>query len=269
MKIIDFTFITIVYQDNLGCLETIKSIFESTYEYNGYIFEHIIVDGGSDIVLKKEIELLKIPYLKLISEPDNGIYDAMNKGIKLASGKFINFLNAGDVLVNNIDWDDIFSSLKVIQNDASIAGLALSSKIKFDIQSINLQSRPFNPIYPRMPTIHQSMIYKTAVLCDIKYSSVYQICGDFENYMRIIKSGKSFLSLPSFYSIFFAGGKSSTNPYLLFTESSRISIKYVGINKFRIIIIGFKLFISLSVFQALFFSNKFIAYTLKLRRLLM
>lgn len=265
MKSIDFTFITIVYRDNFGCLETINSIFKSIFEYAEYNFEHIIIDGGSDIALKREIELLKIPYLKLISESDNGIYDAMNKGIKLASGKFINFLNAGDLLVNNIDWDNIFSSLKVIQNDVSIAGLALSSKIKFDIQSVNLQSRPFNPTYPRMPTVHQSMIYKSAVLRDIKYSSVFQICGDFENYMRIIQTGRSFLSLPSFYSIFFAGGKSSRNPYLLYIESSNISLKYVGLNRFRIFSIRSKLFISLLTFQAIFLSNKLIRYALKLR----
>lgn len=268
MKSIDFTFITIVYKDNLGCLETINSIFESISEYTNYSFEHIIIDGGLDIILKKEIELLKIPYIKLISEPDGGIYDAMNKGIKLASGKFINFLNAGDLLVNNIDWDNIFSSLMDIESDGSIAGLALSSKIKFDIQSFDLQSRPFDPNYPRMPTIHQSMIYKVVVLRDINYSSAFQICGDFDNYIKIIESGKSFLSIPSFYSIFFAGGKSSTKPYLLFIESSKISTKYIGINNFRIFIIRLKLFISLSVFQALFISNKFIGYTVRLRRIL-
>lgn len=269
MKNIDFTFITIVYRDSVGCLKSINSIFESISEYADYNFQHIIIDGGSDILLKREIELLKIPYLELISEPDNGIYDAMNKGIKLASGNFINFLNAGDLLVNNIDWDKIFSSLKVIQNDVSIAGLALSSEIKFEIQSIKLQSRPFDHKYPRMPTIHQSMIYKSTVLRDINYSSTFQICGDFENYMRIIKSGKSFLTVPSSYSIFFAGGKSSTKPYLLFFESSKISFKYAGINRLRFLIIALRLIISLLIFQVLFLFNKFIAYALKLRRFLM
>jgi hypothetical protein len=119
-----------------------------------------------------------------------------------------------------------------------------------------------------MPTIHQSMIYKRDVLFDINYSSNFQICGDFENYMRIIKSGKYFLPINSFYSVFFAGGKSSTSPFLLFKESSKISIQYFGANLYGTFKIRIKLFISLLVFQVLFLSNKLIGYAVNLRKFL-
>ena len=84
--------ITVVYNDCLHIEETIKSFISQTWRNK----EYIIIDGGStdgtvDIIKKYED---KIPFW--CSEPDDGIYDAMNKGIDKASGDWINILNSGD-----------------------------------------------------------------------------------------------------------------------------------------------------------------------------
>ena len=85
--------ITVVYNDKEGLEKTIQSVLSQTY---GNV-EYIVVDGrstdGTVDVIKKYEQEIDI----WVSEPDEGIYDAMNKGIKMASGEWLNFMNAGDV----------------------------------------------------------------------------------------------------------------------------------------------------------------------------
>lgn len=84
----------------------INSIFNQSFSK----WEHIIVDGGSS---DGTLELIKkYPHLKWISEPDVGIYDAMNKGIKLAKGEWLYFLGADDYLYDNKVFENLISHLK-------------------------------------------------------------------------------------------------------------------------------------------------------------
>lgn len=98
--------------------ETIQSVLGQDYE----AIEYIVVDGGSTDgtvdVIKKYSD--KLSYW--VSEPDNGVYDAMNKGITVASGQWINFMNSGDCFFSNHVLSDIFnheisSSVMVIYGD--------------------------------------------------------------------------------------------------------------------------------------------------------
>ena len=88
--------ITINLNNQSGLIKTIQSVISQTFKD----FEWIIIDGdstdGSKELLKKHIQ----HFTHCISEKDNGIYNAMNKGIKLAQGEYIYFLNSGDYLCN-------------------------------------------------------------------------------------------------------------------------------------------------------------------------
>ena len=90
--------ITINWNNNKGLEETIRSVVSQTYED----FEYVIVDGGSTDgsvdTIKRYAETRPINWL---SEPDKGIYNAMNKGIVKASGEYLHFLNSGDILFDN------------------------------------------------------------------------------------------------------------------------------------------------------------------------
>ena len=102
------TFITVCYNAIDTLEKTILSIINQTYPN----IEYIIIDGAStdgtvDIIKKYEH---KLSYW--ISEPDKGIYDAMNKGLKRATGDYINFMNADDILLH-IPYEE----LKLISND--------------------------------------------------------------------------------------------------------------------------------------------------------
>lgn len=89
--------VTVSYNAVSTIEQTILSVINQTYPH----IEYIIIDGGSTDgtvdIIKKYAD--KIAYW--VSEPDKGIYDAMNKGIKVATGEWINFMNSGDCLYRN------------------------------------------------------------------------------------------------------------------------------------------------------------------------
>ena len=103
-----FSIITVTYNAGKVLEDTIQSVVFQTYRN----VEYIIVDGGStdntlDVVHKYQERICKV-----ISEPDKGLYDAMNKGIRMATGDYLCFLNAGDELHENETLQKIAYTLK-------------------------------------------------------------------------------------------------------------------------------------------------------------
>ena len=97
--------ITVTYNNYEGLCRTLQSVATQTYKE----FEQIVIDGGSK---DDSINVIKsyegnLPRYKWVSEPDKGIYDAMNKGIDLAEGEYCLFLNAGDVLYSDSVIDEL------------------------------------------------------------------------------------------------------------------------------------------------------------------
>ena len=84
--------ITVCYNSEKTIEDTLRSVFEQNYEN----IEHIIIDGGSTDRTLAVVATAGAHVAKIVSEPDNGIYDAMNKGIALATGDVIGFINADD-----------------------------------------------------------------------------------------------------------------------------------------------------------------------------
>ncbi len=104
--------ITINYNDKLGLQKTINSVINQSWQD----FEYLVIDGGSNdgsVALIQENK--RIDYS--ISQKDSGVYDAMNKGIKVAKGDYLLFLNSGDFLVNETVLSQVFNKL---DNKASI-----------------------------------------------------------------------------------------------------------------------------------------------------
>lgn len=86
------TIITVTYNAGDVIDKTLDSLKEQSYKD----FEFLVIDGASKDDTVKRVEAASLPSTKILSEPDKGLYDAMNKGIGLANGKYIIFLNAGD-----------------------------------------------------------------------------------------------------------------------------------------------------------------------------
>lgn len=126
MRNIKVSIITVCYNSEVTIERTIKSVLNQTYED----FEYLIIDGKSTDrtleIIQKYIPLFN-GRIKLISEPDQGIYDAMNKGIKNASGELIGILNSDDYYeadavenavmhINQSKYQILYGMLRVVRN---------------------------------------------------------------------------------------------------------------------------------------------------------
>ena len=143
--------ITVCYQAERIIEDTMLSVLSQTYDN----LEYIIIDGNSSDNTRAIIEGFKSKYpnriIKVISEPDRGIYDAMNKGIKISNGDWINMMNAGDRFSNNDIIKDIVES-----------GLMKSASFIYSdfIADDGKKRRRIIQSYDKGKILHQSSIYK-------------------------------------------------------------------------------------------------------------
>jgi len=161
--------ITVVYNDEKYLEETIQSVIHQTYVN----VEYIIIDGGStdgtlNIIKKYED---KIDYW--VSEKDSGIYDAMNKGINIASGEWINFMNAGDRFYDSKVIEKVFSYN--VYNEMIIHG-RVALNYKSDLISYYGSSK----IIP-----HQGGFFRSDIMKKLKFNTDYKIFADGELLSRI------------------------------------------------------------------------------------
>ena len=115
------TIITINYNNLEGLKRTVESVINQTWQE----FEYIIIDGGSSDGSAEYIESQSGNIDYWVSEPDKGIYNAMNKGIVIATGEYLLFLNSGDHLLNNeglqkaiievCNYDLVFFDIQIVQ----------------------------------------------------------------------------------------------------------------------------------------------------------
>jgi glycosyltransferase involved in cell wall biosynthesis len=126
-----FSLITIAYND----LNGLRRVVASVDEQNNRDLEHVIVDGGSTDGTSEYLESLRgTPWRRWSSEPDGGIYDAMNKGISRSSGRLVMMLNAGDCLAGpeslsriatsfeRDQWQWSYGAVRFVRPDGSHAG---------------------------------------------------------------------------------------------------------------------------------------------------
>lgn len=141
--------ITVVYNGEQFLEETIQSVTNQTYDN----VEYVIIDGGSTDgtinIIKKYTSNIDC----WISEKDAGIYDAMNKGINLATGEWINFMNAGDLFYNDSVLKNIFSDDSIIDYSVIYSDTMLFSKEK-NIRKISYADFSIDRF------VHQSIVYK-------------------------------------------------------------------------------------------------------------
>lgn len=165
--------VTVCYNAVASIEQTILSVLNQTYTN----IEYIIIDGGStdgttDIIKKYEIQLAY-----WISEPDNGIYDAMNKGIAAATGDYINFMNAGDTFYSSNTIQTILST----SNEESV----IYGNICRCYKLVRQTARGITVPQPRLidfidDTIHhQAAFIKRALFLKYgNYSTTYQLISD-------------------------------------------------------------------------------------------
>ena len=208
--------ITVVYNDEKRISETIKSVYNQNYNN----LEYIIIDGHSSDNTIKTIKAINCKIDHLISEPDKGIYDAMNKGVKNASGDWILFLNAGDTFYNENTLSDIFNFKDLDLYDV------IYGRHMWDYKSFKKESseRPLELMYKTLPFCHQASITKRTLLLKYPFNLHFKIIADYDFFRKVYFKKANFMYCPVvFVNYLCTGGVSSNNMIKLYLENFEIT----------------------------------------------
>jgi glycosyltransferase involved in cell wall biosynthesis len=193
--------ITVVFNDVLHIEATIQSVLAQNYEH----VEFIIVDGGStdgtlDVIKKYEN---KIDYW--VSERDDGIYYAMNRGIDLVSGEWINFMNSGDSFYNSSVIKNTFNYEK--NNDVDVI-FGHHNVIYPYKKNIVVKAGDAKLLWKGSQFCHQSSFIKSSLHKINKFNALHRIGADFEFFYNAYKNNKHFKYKDIVVSTVSAGGLS-------------------------------------------------------------
>ncbi|MFN0291787.1 glycosyltransferase family 2 protein [Pedobacter helvus] len=166
--------ITVNFNNLVGLKKTAESVLEQSYKD----FEFIIIDGGSKDGSKEYIEEISTHLTLWVSEPDTGIYNAMNKGIKMAKGDYLCFLNSGDIFFDN-------STLSSVANKINgEVGIYYGDVIFDQIRRKRIIPAPRELAYPFLianSINHQSTFIKRTLFDEIfYYNEDLKIIADWE-----------------------------------------------------------------------------------------
>lgn len=193
--------VTVVYQGKKYLNKTINSVLDQAYDN----VEYIIIDGGSTDgtldIIKQYDECIDY----WVSEPDTGIYNAMNKGIGLCTGEYVAFLNADDWyntgalqsvadLICSNRYDYIYGDISLIKDGVS-ARVITPGVYKYKID---------------MPICHQALFVKKSILLKLGFNEDYKILADYDLVLQLINSNYSSYYLNEILANFRYGGLSST-----------------------------------------------------------
>jgi glycosyltransferase involved in cell wall biosynthesis len=181
--------ITVSYNNFKTVSDTIRSVLNQTYPD----IEYIIIDGSSTDGTAELINSYGNRISKFISEPDNGIYDAINKGIRLATGSIVGVLNSDDFFHDNFVIDKIAGTFKMHEIDAVFGDAQFVDPDNISRIVRNYTSKHFNPgkfKYGFMPA-HPSFYVKRELFEKLGYYKVdYKIAADFELLIRFLYINK-------------------------------------------------------------------------------
>jgi glycosyltransferase involved in cell wall biosynthesis len=195
--------ITINYNNYLGLQKTVESVRSQTWQE----FEYIVIDGGSTDGSSEYLENQTDKITYWVSEPDKGIYNAMNKGIAKATGEYLLFLNSGDHFMDSfslqevqkylINEDVIYFNINVIHNESSYV-LENPSAMSFSYLHNNLPCH-------QCTFIHQSVFERVGY-----YDESLKIVADWKLLIQaILKHNVTYRKVDAVFSTFYKDGISS------------------------------------------------------------
>jgi len=188
----ELLFSIVVAAYNAG--QTIRSTIDSVLTQTCQQAEVIVIDGrsadGTTEVLRSYNGNQKVRW---ISEPDDGIYDAMNKGTSLARGRYVLFLGADDRLYSN-DTLQCVADRITAESDVMVGNIVYTNG--------NVFTSSISPLLYLLNTMHhQGVFYRRDVLLEHPYDSSWKICGDYELNLFLYKSGFNIQKIEQLVSI--------------------------------------------------------------------
>ena len=177
---------------NYNNLEGLKRTYESVVSQTCQDFEWIIIDGGSTDGSKEFIEEHQAQFAYWCSEPDKGIYNAMNKGIVKATGEYLNFMNSGDCFYDEHTLEKVFSQ-------ELMADLVYGDWIRVYPDHEEYKAAPPKAFYATVffdNVCHQAMFIKCNVLRQRGYDDNMYILADWKRWIEMSLDGQTFQYIP-------------------------------------------------------------------------
>ncbi len=216
--------ITVVYNNVDHVERTLLSVLNQTYPR----IEYIVIDGASTDGTLLLIEKYKDRIAKLISEPDKGIYDAMNKGLAIATGDYILFMNSGDEIYApetvahvfaTADDPDIYYGETEMINDK---GESLGQRRHKAPANFTWRSFKYG-----MSVSHQAIYIKRALV--EPYDPQYQLSADIDWIIRAAKKAKTIVNVNQYVAKYLVGGMSKARHRQSLQERFDIMRRYYGL----------------------------------------
>jgi len=216
--------ITVVYNNVADIERTLLSVLNQTYKG----IEYIVIDGGSTDGTVQVIEKYKDRLAKFISEKDKGIYDAMNKGLALATGDYVLFMNSADEIYSA----DTVANVFAIAPDADIyygeteminaAGKSLGQRRHKAPPNFTWKSFKYG-----MSVSHQAIYIKRALVTP--YDPQYQLSADIDWILRAAKKAKTIVNVNQYVAKYQVGGMSKFKHRQSLAERFNIMKRHYGL----------------------------------------
>ena len=221
MKKIKATIVMVTY----NCVNVVENAIQSIISQDYNDIELIIVDGGSTDGTLDRLHRHDEYIAALVSEPDNGIYDAMNKGIRLATGDIIGFLGSDDVYLPGA------VSAVVHGFEKSGADLVYGNVIyhrvngyeHFDYGKLDFDRYVYGNIL-----CHQSFFVRTSIQKDMPFDLSYKLAADYKFHMTLYFSGYRFYYIDKDIAIYSCLGNSGSHPYWTIREFRHVVDEMLG-----------------------------------------
>lgn len=213
--------VTVLKNAEAVVVDAIESIKAQDYPN----IEHVVVDGVSSDRTLWLVNQNRIENSIIISEPDSGIYDAMNKGIALATGDAILFLNADDRLAQSSAISNLVHEMSCAPSVDFTFGDAVVRSLESDhyrrYSHIDRRNIGFEMVCHQVILANRHLFDKVG-----RFDTAYRICADLDWLLRCVDSGASFRYVPEPIALYAAGGESDRNIALRQQEKREILRKY-------------------------------------------
>lgn len=224
-----FSIITVTYNAEAVLEDTIQSVISQTYHH----VEYIIVDGASKDGTLSIIDRYKDRITRIVSEPDKGLYDAMNKGIRLATGDYLCFLNAGDSFHEDDTLQQMVHSISGSElPDVLYGETALVDKEGHFIRMRRLsapEALTWRSFKQGMLVCHQAFFARRELALEEPYDLHYRFSADFDWCIRIMKKAKVLHNTHLTLIDYLSEGMTTRNHKASLKERFRIMVKHYGL----------------------------------------
>lgn len=215
--------ITVCYNSVNTIEQTILSVLNQSYND----IEYIIIDGGSTDGTLEVIGKYSDRINKIVSEPDYGIYDAMNKGIQVATGELIAFLNSDDWYNDGV-IERVIDKYQSTMGDVLYGDMSVIDKDGKEAYCLSAKNAKFDEILYETIIFHPCSFVKTSIMRKHPFEIKYKICADIDLFIDLYLHGYKFVYIDGgSISNFRLGGCSSTEVIGCKKEVYSVGKKYL------------------------------------------